>query len=451
MKKLCKTFTSLLLMLVLLTSLTACGGGGNQSTSSGGTQNTNTETTADESTQNAADQGTTQADTGTVTTISFWYWDKNMEEQYNLMIEDFESKNPNIKVEAAVTPWSDYWTKLQTALPTGSGPDIFWLNHPNAVTYIPAGEVMDITDEIASGNFDFSEFDENLSQPYEYDGKSYGVPIFFDTIATFYNKRLFAEAGVEEPKDGWTWDDFLSKAQQLTVTDGDTITQYGSLIGCDGQSNSSPFILQNGGKTYSDDRMECVVDSPENRETIQWMLDLSYKHKVNPSLQELLELKSDAMFQNEMGAMVNAGLWLVAPFYEALGDDLGIAPLPMNKQKASIFHNLAYCASAKTKNPEQVKEFLKYTTTKESNDFVAKVFLPARRDSRDIWFDTYPSLDLEVFSDAIEFAYPLQIAGKNAGQAFTVYEDEIQKLFNNPELGDGLATLQNAVNTEINK
>lgn len=451
MKRICRTLTSLLLMTVLLISVVACGGGGSQNASTGATGSSADSGTSDNDNQGAADQGTAQADTETVTTISFWYWDKNMEDQYKLMIEDFEAKNPNIKVEASVTPWSDYWTKLQTALPTGSGPDIFWLNHPNAVTYIPAGEVMDITDEIASGNFDFSEFDQNLAQPFEFDGKSYGVPIFFDTIATFYNKRLFAEAGVEEPKEGWTWDDFLAKAQQLTLTDGDVITQYGSLIGCDGQSNSSPFILQNGGKTYSDDRMECIIDSPENRETIQWMLDLSYKHKVNPPLQELLELKADAMFQNDMGAMINSGLWMVAPFYEALGDDLGIAALPMNKQKASIFHNLAYCASAKTKNVDQVKEFLKYTTTKESNEFVAKVFLPARRDARSIWFESYPSLNLEVFSDAIENAYPLQIAGKNAGQAFTVYEDEIQKIFDNPEVGDRLAALQGAINEEINK
>jgi multiple sugar transport system substrate-binding protein len=34
---------------------------------------------------------------------------------------------PGIKVQKSVTPWADYWTKLQTALPTGTGPDVFWL------------------------------------------------------------------------------------------------------------------------------------------------------------------------------------------------------------------------------------------------------------------------------------------------------------------------------------
>ena len=59
----------------------------------------------------------------------------------------FEASQDNIIVEPTIVPWGEYWTKLQTALPTGTGPDVFWMNI-GAPDYIEPGLLLDMTGQI---------------------------------------------------------------------------------------------------------------------------------------------------------------------------------------------------------------------------------------------------------------------------------------------------------------
>ena len=45
----------------------------------------------------------------------------------------------------------------------------------------------------------------------------YGVPKDFDTIGVWMNKALFEQAGVELPREDWTWDDFQSAAAEIST------------------------------------------------------------------------------------------------------------------------------------------------------------------------------------------------------------------------------------------
>jgi multiple sugar transport system substrate-binding protein len=100
--------------------------------------------------------------------INFWYWDQNGEEVYQQMITEFEAENPEVTVKMSIIPWADYWTKLQMALPTGTGPDIFWLNHPNAVSYLPTGLVMNLEGE--KDSLHFENFNSIYYEPFMYEG-----------------------------------------------------------------------------------------------------------------------------------------------------------------------------------------------------------------------------------------------------------------------------------------
>lgn len=135
-------------------------------------------------------------------TINFWYWDQNGEEVYKQMIAEFEAQNAGVKVNMSIIPWADYWTKLQMALPTGTGPDVFWLNHPNAVSYLPTGLVMNL--EPYKDQMKFENFNSIYYEPFMHDGNRYGVPIFFDSVILYYNKAMFDKAGLAYPDDTWT-------------------------------------------------------------------------------------------------------------------------------------------------------------------------------------------------------------------------------------------------------
>ena len=58
------------------------------------------------------------------------------------------------------------------------------------------------------------------------DGKLYGLPNGTQTMVMYYNKKMFDDAGIAYPKDGWTWDEFSDAAKKLTKADG-SVYGYG--------------------------------------------------------------------------------------------------------------------------------------------------------------------------------------------------------------------------------
>lgn len=57
--------------------------------------------------------------------LKFYLWDQNMLDGVVRRQAMVTEANPNITFENTVLPWSDYWTKLQTSLPSSEGPDVF--------------------------------------------------------------------------------------------------------------------------------------------------------------------------------------------------------------------------------------------------------------------------------------------------------------------------------------
>lgn len=381
--------------------------------------------------------------------INFWYWDQNAEALYTELIGEYEAEHPDVKVNFSVLPWGDYWTKLQIALPTGTGPDIFWVNHPNAATYIPTGLVMNL--EPYTDQIDYSKFKEIFYEPYLYNGDRYGVPLFYDVVILYYNKAMFDKAGVEYPDETWTWDDYFEAAKKLTIMDGKKVIQYGTLVDPWIQGGTDAFILQNGGKIFSDDRMKLELDSPESREAVQFLLDIIHKYGYAPKIPEMRELTKEVVFQSGMAATVTNHTGVLKQFAEVLGDDLGITVLPMQKKRATIYHSIGYLASAKTKYPEEVVELLSFFASKRHAEAVAKVWTPCYEGGSEIFFKEFDWLDTQCILDSLEYAYPLPIPAKNSGPGFNLLCAEMDKVFLNPEVGNSLIAVEQAVNREINK
>lgn len=116
--------------------------------------------TADENSAEADD--TASNGTGNGTVINFYYWDDAQTSGVNALIDGFEKTQDTIKVQATLVPWNEYWTKLQTALPTGTGPDVFWMNL-RSKQYIDAGLLMDLTDKISEDGMDMDKYPASVT------------------------------------------------------------------------------------------------------------------------------------------------------------------------------------------------------------------------------------------------------------------------------------------------
>ena len=130
------------LAAVMAASLTACGGPDKGNTA--GAPGQNQESAAKDSGADST-EGVPSDSTGTgggQVTLTYWSWLPTVE-QSETMIADFEKANPDIKIDYIRTEQDDYFEKLQVAMASGTGPDLFGLTTgPMARQYAPFTEDM---------------------------------------------------------------------------------------------------------------------------------------------------------------------------------------------------------------------------------------------------------------------------------------------------------------------
>ena len=341
--------------------------------------------------------------------ISFHYWDENQRPGMDAVLQAF-TRRTGVQVEATITPWAQYWTQMQIAVPTDATPDVFWLNGTNAADYLPAGLVHDITDLIRRDNINMANFPPALVQLYSHNGRNYGIPKDYDTIALFYNKAIFDARGVPYPTDNWTWDDLRRAAQQLTY---DHV--HGFIVWPTGQSFLHSWILSNGGTLMSPDGRAAQWNSPQGvaavREAMRYIQD-----GLAPSGADLTELSATDRFNAGLVAMITAGSWNVPLFHGALGANLGVARFPVapGGRPANVIHGLSISISARSRNIDESWELLKEFATREAGEAQARVVIPAFQGAADVWKANFPTLNLQVFIDAAAIADPLPVPSRAA-------------------------------------
>jgi multiple sugar transport system substrate-binding protein len=381
------------------------------------------------------------------TTLSYYFWEEDQKPIIEQTISSFAKANPDIAIEPSLLPWAQYWTKLQTSLPSGAGPDIYWMNAPHAVEYIPAGLCLPLQDRVKADKIDLSVFPDGIRNLYTSKGVLYCMPKDYDSIALLYNKKLFDAAGVKYPDSTWTWDTLLEAAKKLTNA---SKSQYGFCVDIYAQTGLANFIFQNGGAYFSDGNTRAAINSPQNAETLQFMVDMIFKHKVSPTSEATTETPGYAMFEAGQIAMITFGDWYVSTLKQSMGADLGVAPLPKKKTRASILHGLGYAIDARTKSPDAAWKFVKHCASKESMALQASVVIPAYKGMDAQWLAKFPGLDMKVFIDATAYGIPLPVAARNSTAVETAYMNALDKILRGTvSVADGLAQAQKDMNAEL--
>ena len=178
------------------------------------------------------------------------------------------------------------------------------MNGPNIVKYVNAGIIEPLDSYIEKDNVDLANYPSAMINLYNVNGKQYGIPVDYDTIGVWYNKTLFDAAGVEYPKDGWTWDEFVETAKKLTKADGSV---YGVNADPNSQCGYYNTILESGGYIISDDKKTSGYDTDGAAKGIQVWLDL-IDQGLSPDLASFAETKADAQFYSGRLAMNEAAL-----------------------------------------------------------------------------------------------------------------------------------------------
>ena len=143
-------------------------------------------------------------------------------------IADFEALT-GIKVETSVTPEANYFDKVTAALSSRTGSiDLFMSGAYQLWDYSTAGYVEDLTSylEDVAPDYDAADLVESAVNALKWDGvpghpvgagKQLGLPLCFELYSLAYNKRAFAEKGLEVPK---TYDELLAVCEALKDWNG---------------------------------------------------------------------------------------------------------------------------------------------------------------------------------------------------------------------------------------
>ena len=250
--------------------------------------------------------------------------------------------------------------------------------------------LLDLTDKIKDSDLiDPENYPEDIWGLYTYDDKYYAVPKDIDTIALWYNKTLFDEAGLDYPTADWTWDDVTEAAKKLTKDDG---SQYGLAMRNDNnQAGYYNLIYDNGGYIISDDKTKSGWDDEKTIAAMQ-TLEGWIKDGVIPSLETMSENNEDVLFEAGKIAMTCQGSWMLAAFkeneYTAANCDC--VELPKNAEtgrRASLYNGLGWAASASGEHTDEAWQLIEYLGSKEAQEKQAElgVTMSAYKDTSDAW------------------------------------------------------------------
>lgn len=278
---------------------------------------------------------------------------------YEAIVENFNSTHPDIKVEMEVQPWDTIAQKLPSAWATGQGPDLATPNFDSNIVanYLETKSLLAL-DDIGDGEtqINLDKLAPAAVNAFSVDGTLYAVPGNIATLQLYYNKALFAAAGIDGPPT--TVEEFRADAAKLTgngvfglsLADHETIQMW-------------PILQWLDGGDVVDDKGCSVLDSDANIASLKAWSKLVLDGVAPVGL---TGAESDALFSAGQAAMQLNGPWAAAGYKDA-GIDLGVAAVPIGVDGAvTLGSTVPLAASAATKHPKEAQEFLAYWTGQDA-------------------------------------------------------------------------------------
>jgi multiple sugar transport system substrate-binding protein len=435
-----------LLAVAATVLLAACGGG---SSSPSASQATPGGSAAGSTTASASPV----AYSGPPVTIEYAIWGDPQEiTSQKKIVDAFHKTEPNITVNVTVADWEAYWDKLQTGLAGGAAPDVFAMDGPLFPDYQSREVLLDLKPYITAEGYDLTQLaDQGVADFTAADGGQFALPRDLNTIALYYNKKMFDAAKVPYPDETWDWNKLVEVATKLTKdSNGDGKTdQWGFYTETTDMENYwLALVWQNGGDVLAADGKSTVINTPEAAGGIQFLQDLIYKHKVMPD--PAITAETGDAFEQGKAAIEANGSWLV-PTHTAAGLDFGIAPLPKGPAGQATSVNPTGAVVFKgTDAPDAAWAFVKYLASPAAQEQLMQLHasLPV---SKAVLSGPFASAfdGAKVFADSLAYA-KLKPSFKGYNEFTTILQGELdENVFNaqNKTAAEALAAVADQLNS----
>jgi multiple sugar transport system substrate-binding protein len=306
-----------------------------------------------------------------VTTITFWNsFTSDDKPAVEHIVDEFNKSHKDIKIDMTIQPADVLSQKLLPAYSAGKGPTITSLDASELPQYAKLGVIQPVDDVYSSGALDSSVLPKASLDSTMYNGKQYGVPMAATNSMLYYNKTLFAQAGITAPPT--TMDELAADAVKLTkYADGQNSTnQYGFAIP-ESQAISSWAVLlwSEGGDIVNKDDTKSELGSAATIKAANYWNDLIQKSHISPA--GLNGVQGDSLFGAGRAAMIMNGPW-ASSGYKAANIDFGVVPVPQGPAGQfanAVSVNMELNAAATDAQKKAATTFFQYWNSVESQTY----------------------------------------------------------------------------------
>lgn len=333
---------------------------------------------ASESTQ-AAD-GDSKAGGEVKTLDMFWFADGSETDAMKKLIAEYESQNPNIKINLLEVPFAEMENKIMMSVSGGEAPAL----SRTTETIISAVHeaTLDLGDYVNREEF-LAQFMPSIENYYVVNNKICAAPTDVTANGMIYNKTAFLKAGVAvpaSPDEIWTWDEFV-EALKVVMKDGGV--QYGLVI--DNPTHRwSTIMYQFGGHFLSPEGPD--FDRKENIDAINFTKKL-FDEGIIPKSTWLGGEDPNNMFRSGQVAVHLSGNWMLTNYRDNIKDfEWGVTYMPKQKNRSSVPGGKQLAAFKDTGVEQEAVDFIQFVTSKEANEQYCKesLFLSPRLDNANI-------------------------------------------------------------------
>jgi multiple sugar transport system substrate-binding protein len=311
--------------------------------------------------------------------LSGWQSNPNEAKLLDQVINQFEAKNPNIRVKREVIN-IQYMDVIRTRLIGDVAPDVFYLEAVEAPMLMKRG-VLEPLNGYINPAFKLDDFEPNLLQAFQHNGTLYGIPKDFSTLALFYNQQAFQAANLKQPPR--TWAELNDYAQKLTVdqTGDGKIDQFG--IGVAPELPRQAFMIRALGGQLIDQHQYAAFANPNGIKGLQLVIDQyrQYRSAAQPS-DVGASSNSEAFGQGKV-AMAFEGAWAIPYLKETFPKlQFATAEIPtIAGKKGTMVFTVGYVINRQSKHKAAAWKLIEYLTSQQGMRTWATqgLALPSRR------------------------------------------------------------------------
>ena len=352
-------------------------------------------------------------------------------ELVNQQLANFFAAYPQVKVTIE-TVTDD---KLRTEIASGDPPDVFYVGDLRAPDFI-ADKLIEPLDDLAKKyNVKFSDYQDNLIKTFTgQDGKVYGLPKDFNTLAMVYNTKYLSDAGVTAPPT--TYDELKTTLQKIKDA-GKLPANAAPFVVDPDMARLLPYFYAQGGTVLNSDKTKSNITQGDLfTNTLNYFVDLR-KANLAKKASEVGASWSGEALSKGVAAIVFEGGWINPTMKDSPNaGNYALAELPKGKQNGNLIFTVAYSVAAKSKSKDAAFALVSYLTGEASENLTAKsgLAIPSRKAQTDVAVGQY-SKEFKAVAAGVAYASPFQF-GVGFGGFLDKANPVLQKVFGDNSAGD---------------